>query len=79
MKKKLKNSDGDHLVREINTLLYSYSHKRFFSFLDVTEVKLIVKALFEHVGVDNFIDKHEALNSYSREYTAHVKKVIRKL
>lgn len=79
MKRKFKESEDQKLVKDINTLLYSYSHRRFYEFLAIPEVKLIVNSLLSHIGVDEFVKKHESLNTHSQEYAKHVKKIIRRL
>lgn len=79
MKKKFKESEDVKLVKDINTLLYSYSHRRFYDFLAIPEVKVIIKSVLEHVGVDDFVGKHESLSSHWREYTNHIKKMVRRL
>jgi hypothetical protein len=79
MKKKLKNNGESSMIREVNTLLYSYSHRRFFKFLEVKEVRVIVQSLLDHVGVEEFVQRHEAMNKYNREYSIHVKKMMETL
>lgn len=79
MKKKFKDNEDQALVKEINTLLYSYSHRRYYDFLAIPEVKLIIESLFSLVGVDEFVRKHESLNSHSVEYSKHIKKMVRRL
>ena len=61
-KKLFKDNEGVDTIDEFNSLLYSYSHQKFYSYINHLEVKLIITKVFSKTPVDVFVQKHRALS-----------------
>lgn len=61
---------------QVSWILYSYSHKKFFEFLQIDEVKVLVKMILECSGTVGFIRNHSALSSHEEEYKTHINKIL---
>ena len=79
VKKKLDTPDYQVKVQEINELLYTYSHKKFESFFSIPEVSMIVNMMFALNSVEEFIRSKPSLSSNTKEYTKHIKRILKTL
>lgn len=59
-----------------NDLLYSYSHKKFYEFVSVTEVSQLIMSIFAKKGLENFIRTHTTLATNAESYLTHIQKLI---
>lgn len=53
---------------EISGILYSYSHKKFYDFLEINEVSEIIKNVLENSGTNGFIQNHDTLAANEEAY-----------
>ena len=78
--KKIFNNDEDSdKIEEFNSLLYSYSHQKFYSYLSLPEVQFIIDIVFNEIGVEGFIERHRALSVNRDSYFDHINSVLMRL
>lgn len=63
------------------TVIYSYSHQKFYEYIRVPEVNVIFRGVFQNISIEDFIENHETLNlAATREkYNYHIQHLISKL
>ena len=79
MKKVLDESTGQDMITNFNNLLYSYSHKKFYDYLSVSEVSTVIKIIFEHAEVSGFVSNHPTLSTNQEEYEDHIAKILKQI
>jgi len=77
MKKIITLEEDENKISDFNDLLYSYSHKRFYDFLRISEVSTILKTVFAQLTVNDFVSKYPTLAVNSDEYIEHVHKILK--
>jgi len=78
--KKSMNDEGDgEKIACFNDILYSYSHKKFYDFLKLTEVSTLMKIVFGIVPINMFTGKHHTLSVNAARYQEHIKKVMKEI
>ena len=68
-------TDSDK-IEEFNSLLYSYSHQKFYTYIVIPEVKFIINNVFKEIEIENFVQKHRALSLNRDSYIEHIKSVL---
>lgn len=63
----------------INELLYSYSHTKFESFVNIPEVSLLIRMMFVLNPVEHFVRSTSSLSVKEKEYTKHVQEILRSI
>lgn len=76
MRKCLTGTKGVSKIAEVSDILYTYSHKKFYDFLEIKEVKVILELVLEHSAVAGFIQNHEALATHADAYAQHINKIF---
>lgn len=68
VKKEANSSATFNMLNTTFDVLYSYSHKKFFDFLAIPEIKFIIKSVIHKVGVSKFISHHSVLVANEEKY-----------
>jgi len=63
MKKLVANTIDMDEISEFNNILYSYSHKKFYDYLRLPEVSVLMKMVFAKTSIEDFVAKHPTLNT----------------
>lgn len=76
MKKVVEEEKDQFKIEEFNDLLYSYSHKKFYDYISIPEVSVLLKIVFEQNGIAGFVRKHPTLTVHQENYMKHIKKIM---
>ena len=75
--KKILSEDSDYdKINEFNSLLYSYSHQKFYSYIAIPEVKFVIDIIFKEISVGDFIQKNRALSQNRDSYNEHINSIF---
>ena len=77
MKKIFTSSRDLGKIESFNELLYSYSHKKFYDFLTIPEVSVLLRVVLEQEGVEGFIRRHNTLAVNQKAYVAHITELLK--
>lgn len=77
MKKIVKvDADKERLSTTFN-VIYSYSHQKFYEFLEIPEIKVIFRVIMAKTGIEKFISHHDSL--HKEKYSNHINQLMEKL
>lgn len=76
MKNSLKDKKQLNKVNTMHQLLYSYSHVKFYTFIKIREVSLILRILWEILNVDDVISHNASLTANKKQYKAHMLAIL---
>ena len=68
MRKLTKKSSDQETLKSFYDCLYSYSHKKFYDFVGIPEVKFLMKRKLEAEQVDKMISKYSTLKKNENHY-----------
>ena len=75
--KKIFIEDNDEAkIEEFNSLLYSYSHQKFYSYIAISEVKFIIDIVFKEIKMEDFVQKHRVLSLNKESYIDHISSIL---
>jgi len=77
MKKALKDNENKQRLQASFNVIYSYSHQKFYEFINLPEIKVIFSAIMAKTGMDNFIHNHDSLGK--EKYLTHIGNIMEKL
>jgi hypothetical protein len=77
MKKILKTESDRQRLNTTFNVIYSYSHQKFYEFLEIQEIKVIFKMIMARTGLEALISNHESLQK--EKYRAHITQLLNKL
>lgn len=76
MKNSLKDKKQLSKVNTMHQLLYSYSHVKFYTFIKIHEVSLILRILWEILNLDDVISHNASLTANKKQYKAHMLAIL---
>lgn len=79
MRKIFEEEADQSKVEEFNDLLYSYSHKKFYDYISIPEVSVLLKIIFTQQGIEGFIQRHSTLSVHFDSYVDHISKIIKNI
>lgn len=77
MKKILKAKSDKDLLTKTFDVIYSYSHQKFYEFLEIPEIKVIFRLVILKSSMEGFIANHESLGK--DKYKTHLNNIMEKL
>lgn len=69
-------SDKERLTSTFN-VIYSYSHQKFYEYLEIPEIKVIFRIIIAKTGIEKFINHHDSL--HKEKYSSHLNSLMEKL
>lgn len=76
MKNSLKNKEQLAMINELHQLLYTYSHGKFYNFLRIPEVSLMMQILHKRIGEETILSGNASLAAHKPEYRAHMARLL---
>jgi hypothetical protein len=77
MKKILKGAEDRERLNATFNVIYSYSHQKFYDFLEIPEIKVICKMVIAQTGIDGLISNNDSLQK--DKYQSHIVQLMDKL
>lgn len=77
MKNSVKEDAKLQKVTRMHKLLYSYSHKKFYDFIRIPEISLIIRVLCDVLSTDTMISHNASLSANKKQYRAHVDSLLK--
>lgn len=77
MKKELRDEEDKERLKATFEVIYSYSHQRFYEFVEIPEIKVLFKLIMAKTGLDKFISDNESLNK--DKYRIHINQLLSKM
>lgn len=77
MKKELRSEEDKERLKVTFEVIYSYSHQRFYEFIEIPEIKVLFKLIMAKTGIEKFISDNESLNK--EKYRVHINQLLSKM
>ena len=78
MKKSIRSKSEQEKLDFTFSVIYSYSHKKFYDFIRTPEIKLLIKVILQKIGVSTFVTRHR-MSKNKEKYETHISDLLDKL
>lgn len=78
MKKSIRTQSEQEKLDFTFSVIYSYSHKKFYDFIRTPEIKLLIKVILQKIGVSSFVARHR-MSKNKENYEPHINGLLDKL